>query len=60
MKYKNTTDRILRFRANDEKGTKKAFELKPGDEFSSDRTVSYGGLEQVKEEKKPSKKKEVE
>ena len=49
MKYKNTTDKILRFRATDSKGKKKVFELKPGKEFESDREVNFrdGGLEKV-------------
>ncbi len=47
MKYKNTTKGILRFRASDKSGQKQVFELKPGEEFESDRTVSLGGLEKL-------------
>jgi len=53
MKYKNITEKILKFRANDSKGIKKVFELKPDEEMESDRIVSFGGLEQIKEKDKP-------
>ncbi len=47
MKYKNTTEGVLQFRAHDSKGKKKVFILKPGKEMESDREVSFGGLEKV-------------
>ncbi|MAF50797.1 MAG: hypothetical protein CMH64_01775 [Nanoarchaeota archaeon] len=49
MKYKNTSKRVLKFRAHDSKGNKKLFELKPGKEMESDREVRLGeeGLEEV-------------
>ncbi|KKM53676.1 hypothetical protein LCGC14_1554140 [marine sediment metagenome] len=49
MKYKNTSDRILKFRAHDKKGIVKVFELKPGKEMESDREVGVGGLEKISE-----------
>jgi len=52
MKYKNITEKILKFRANDLKGVKRVFELKPNEEMESDRRVSFGGLEKIKEVKK--------
>lgn len=61
MKYKNITKGNLKFRANDKNGLKKVFELKPNEEIESDRIVSFGGLEEIKEEKikKTNPKKEV-
>ena len=47
MKYKNTTDGILKFRAHNIKGIKQIFELKPDGEMESDREVNFGGLEKV-------------
>mgnify|MGYP003148397668 CR=1 FL=1 len=49
MKYKNITKKVLRFRANDSKGNKKLFELKPGKEIETDRKINFrdGGLEEV-------------
>ncbi len=59
MRYKNVTEGILKFRANDSKGVKKVFELKVGQEMDSDREVRFGGLEKVndKEGKGKSNKK---
>lgn len=51
MKYKNITKGVLKFRAHDEKGIKKVFELKPDEEIESDRELSLGGLELVKSKK---------
>jgi len=56
MKYKNIGKGVLKFRAADSKGIKRIFELKPDEEMESDRIVSFGGLEQVKEVKKIIKK----
>jgi len=50
MKYKNVTEGVLKFRAHDLNGEKKVFVLKPGEEMESDREVSFGGLELVKQE----------
>ena len=47
MKYKNTTNKVLIFRAHNIKGIKEVFELKPDEEMESDREVSFGGLEKV-------------
>jgi len=47
MRYKNITKNVLRFRANNAKGEKVVVELKPDEEFDSDRIVALGGLEQV-------------
>ena len=47
MKYKNTSERLLRFRAHNTKGIIEVFELKPGEEMESDRLVEFGGLEQI-------------
>ena len=52
MKYKNVTKNTLRFRAADSKGKKKVFELKPGEEFESDREAHLGGLELTEKTKK--------
>ena len=49
MKYKNISDEVLKFRANDSNGIKKVFLLKPGEEMESDREVRFGGLELVKQ-----------
>ena len=58
MKYKNIGEGVLRFRAHDKDGVKKVFELKPDEEMESDRLVSLGGLEEIKETKKITPKKE--
>jgi len=58
MKYKNVTEGVLNFRANDVKGIKKEFELKPGKVMESDRELRFGGLELVNEEVKSKKTKE--
>jgi len=47
MKYKNTTQGVLKFRAHDKNGKKRVFEIKPGKEMESDRVVSVGGLELI-------------
>lgn len=57
MKYKNVTKEVLKFRAADSKGIKRIFELKPDEVFESDRIVSFGGLELIKEIKKPKEDK---
>ncbi len=57
MKYKNVTEKILRFRANDSKGKKRVFELKPGKEMESDREVRHGGLEKAGKGKSEEKSK---
>lgn len=57
MRYKNTTKGILKFRANDSKGEKKIFELKPEEEFESDREVHLGGLELTEKAGKGKSKK---
>ncbi len=49
MKYKNTSDRVLKFRAHNKKGIVEVFELKPDKEMESDREVGVGGLEKVNE-----------
>ena len=51
MKYKNTTQGVLKFRAHDKDGKKRRFELKPGKEIESDREVSLVGLEEIKNKK---------
>jgi len=51
MKYKNVTEQVLNFRANDDKGIKQVFVLQPGEEMESDRVVSLGGIEEVKKPK---------
>ncbi len=56
MKYKNITERLLKFRAADKDGVKKVFELMPDQEMESDRIVSLGGLELMKESKQIIKK----
>ena len=47
MKYKNMSDRVLKFRAHNAKGRVEVFELKPDEEMESDREVGVGGLEKV-------------
>ena len=47
MKYKNVSDKKLRFRANNKDGIKQVFELNPGDEMESDRLVNVPELEIV-------------
>lgn len=47
MKYRNTTDGTLRFRATNVKGVKQIFELKPEEEMESDKEVNYVGLKMV-------------
>ena len=56
MKYKNITERLLKFRAADKDGVKRVFELKQDQEMESDRIVSLGGLELMKESKQIIKK----
>jgi len=58
MLYKNVSEEVLRFRANNKEGVKEVFELKPGEEMESDRIVSFSGLELT--QKKVKIKKEVE
>lgn len=58
LKYKNVTETVLRFRAHDVKGVKQVFVLQPGEEMESDREVSFGGLEQIKDIKHTKTKKE--
>ncbi len=57
MKYKNTTNKVLKFRAHNIKGIKEVFELKPDEEMESDREVSFGGLEKVGRGKSKTNKK---
>jgi hypothetical protein len=47
MRYKNTTNGVLIFRAHNAKGVKEVFNLKPDEEMESDREVTYGGLKLV-------------
>ena len=56
MKYKNKTDRVLKFRANDKNGKKRVFELESGKTMESDREVIYPGLELIEEKEKNNKK----
>lgn len=51
MKYKNITNGTLKFRAANVKGEKQVFELKPGQEFETDREAKFSGLELVNPEK---------
>lgn len=49
MKYKNITNKILKFRAHNIKGIVEVFELKPNGEMESDRLVRFGGLEKIEQ-----------
>lgn len=51
MLYKNVTDRVLAFRAHNEKGVKARFALKPGEEVELGREAKFGGLEKAKKKK---------
>lgn len=44
MRYKNTSDEILKFRAHDKNGIVKVFEVKPGKEIESDRAVEHPSM----------------
>lgn len=52
IRYKNVTNSVLRFRAFNEKGVKKVFELKPGKEIELGKEAKLGGLEKVGKNKK--------
>jgi len=56
MKYKNITKGPLKFRANNSKGEKQVFNLKPGKEMESDRKVSLSGLELIQNKKEKGDK----
>ncbi len=47
MRYKNTQDVNIKFRAHNSKGEVQVFDLKPDEEMESDREVTYVGLKQV-------------
>jgi len=49
FKYKNVTETVLKFRANDLKGIKKVYELKPGKEQEFGSEAKFGGLQRVTE-----------
>lgn len=61
MRYKNVTERVLKFRAFDEKQVKKVFILKPSEEVELGRESIFSGLELIgkgeEKEKKERKKK---
>ena len=59
MKYKNNTDRTLKFRAHDIKMEKVKFILKPGEEIELGKVAVFDGLELVKETKKVIKVKKT-
>lgn len=55
FRYKNVTNKTLRFRAFDGKMNKKVFTLEPGKEIDLGKEAKLGGLEQSEKRKKGDK-----